>query len=297
MHNSKESSNSNILFTVIIPVFNRHKFILRAIDSVLNQTYTNFEIICINDGSTDNSEGVIKEIQKKDHRVKLISLEKNSGRCIARNKGMLEAKGSWLCFLDSDDYYLENHLNTMCNLIKKNPDYDAFCTSQSINKDDPNNQTETVTELKLIQFIRSNPIQINQLCINKSLNLFFPNERIPISEDWYFFRSLTQNSTILKSSMVTNILIDHDDRSVKTTNWIEFTQWNAYTGILFASQEKISRHIRARILGFTYLLCANILLSNKFKKESIGYLKKSLRFSSTYVDILFYKALIKYLIK
>ena len=297
MHNPKESRNSNLLFTVIIPVYNREKLITRSIASVISQTYTNFEIICINDGSTDNSEGMINAIQQKDHRVKLITLKKNSGRCIARNKGILEAKGDWLCFLDSDDYYLENHLETLCNLIKKNPDYDAYCTSQSINKANPNSHLEKVTELKLIHFLRTNPIQINQLCISKNVNLLFPNERIPISEDWFFFRMLAQNTTILKSSIVTNILIDHNDRTVRTTDWIEFTQWNAYTGILFAGQENTAQHIRAKFLSFTYLLCTNILLSNKLKKESIGYFKKSLWFPYTYLDSLFYKALIKYLIK
>lgn len=291
------NTNNKILFSIIIPIYNRDEFIHKTISSVLEQTYSNFEIICVNDGSKDQSENIIQTFQKKDIRIRLISLNQNKGRCIARNKGIENAKGDWICFLDSDDLYLKNHLETLNKLIIKNNNYNVYCTSQAVNNEEikvVKNEKNSILILK--DFIRTNPIQINQLCIKKELKIFFPHERIPISEDWLFFRRIALQNKILKSSIVTNILVNHNNRSVNNTDWREFVKWNAYTGLLF-TKEEISSYLKKKLTSFTYLLCANILLTNKYKKESISYFKKSLSNPYTFFDPLFYKGIIKYLIK
>jgi glycosyltransferase involved in cell wall biosynthesis len=102
-------------FSIIIPVYNREKLIQRAIQSVLDQTYENWELIIIDDGSTDSTAQIIKG--NNDNRIRYF-FQKNAERSVARNNGILKANGEWICFLDSDDYFLSNHLLSFYNFIK-----------------------------------------------------------------------------------------------------------------------------------------------------------------------------------
>ena len=97
-----------ILFSVIIPLYNKQDYITRTINSVLNQTYQNFEIIVVDDGSTDKSLSVVKTI--KDKRIKVFS-QKNLGVSNARNKGIKQSKGNYIAFLDADDEFLPRYLD------------------------------------------------------------------------------------------------------------------------------------------------------------------------------------------
>jgi glycosyltransferase involved in cell wall biosynthesis len=90
--------------SVIIPVYNTEKYLKKCLDSVCNQTLSDIEIICIDDCSTDNSLSILKEYALSDKRIKIIELKKNSGPSKARNLGILNAKGEYLGFVDSDDY-------------------------------------------------------------------------------------------------------------------------------------------------------------------------------------------------
>lgn len=99
-------------FSIIIPVYNREKFIRKCLDSVLKQTYDNYEVIIVNDGSTDNSENIIKEFTQNDKRFKLYN-KKNSGVADTRNFGVNKVTGDYILFLDSDDYYEVNLLKTL----------------------------------------------------------------------------------------------------------------------------------------------------------------------------------------
>lgn len=96
------------LISIIIPVYNTEKYLEKCLDSVLNQTYKNLEIICINDGSTDSSPDILQKYSEKDDRVKIIN-KKNSGVSHSRNVGIEQANGEWITFIDSDDY-IENSL-------------------------------------------------------------------------------------------------------------------------------------------------------------------------------------------
>jgi glycosyltransferase involved in cell wall biosynthesis len=106
------------LVSVIIPCYKQANFLPEAIDSILNQHYSNYEIIVINDGSPDNVEEVVKHYRQ----VKYIEQE-NKGVSIARNKGILESKGSFLIFLDADDRLLPNALEVGAQYLIKNKDY------------------------------------------------------------------------------------------------------------------------------------------------------------------------------
>ena len=92
-----------VKISVIIPVYNSEKYLERCLKSVIYQTYENLEIICVNDGSEDNSLEILEDFKKKDERVKIISTE-NKGQSHARNKGLKESSGDYVSFIDSDDW-------------------------------------------------------------------------------------------------------------------------------------------------------------------------------------------------
>ena len=98
-----------IKVSVIMPVYNAGEYLSRAISDVLSQTLTELELICVDDGSTDNSPKIIKDFAAKDKRVKVIR-EKNAGPAVARNSGLKSAKGRYVIFLDADDFYEKNLL-------------------------------------------------------------------------------------------------------------------------------------------------------------------------------------------
>ena len=99
--------------SVIIPVYNMRQYLCQCLDSVICQTLKDIEIICINDGSTDDSECIIDDFRNRDRRIQLIS-QTNQGVATARNNGILAAKGEFVIFLDPDDYYPdENVLNDL----------------------------------------------------------------------------------------------------------------------------------------------------------------------------------------
>lgn len=105
--------------SVVIPVYNVERYIKECLESLLNQTYENLEIICIDDGSTDRSGWICDQYAKKDSRIKIIH-QKNSGAGAARNKGIDYASGDYIAFVDSDDYiektmYEELHKALICN--------------------------------------------------------------------------------------------------------------------------------------------------------------------------------------
>jgi glycosyltransferase involved in cell wall biosynthesis len=104
---------NNILFSIIIPVYNREKVIGNAISSILNQDYSSYEIIIINDGSEDDTLNSLEEFKGK---IKIINLQKNSGPGFARNRGIEIATGEWLCFLDSDDTFHNQKLSKISNI-------------------------------------------------------------------------------------------------------------------------------------------------------------------------------------
>jgi len=109
--------------SVVIPYYNRAHTIIRALESVVNQTYSNFEIILINDGSTDNSEKIVNDFFAKHKNVELIHLKQvNSGPSKARNEGIRMARGEYIAFLDSDDSWEHKKLELQIGFMEKNPD-------------------------------------------------------------------------------------------------------------------------------------------------------------------------------
>jgi glycosyltransferase involved in cell wall biosynthesis len=113
-------------FSVVIPLYNRDTYIRRAVDSVLSQTVKTFELIVVDDGSTDRSAQIVKEYS--DRRIRIVK-QQNSGVSAARNRGISEAKADYIAFLDADDEWKPDFLETISQLIKEYPDAGTYCTA------------------------------------------------------------------------------------------------------------------------------------------------------------------------
>ena len=112
-------------FSVVVPLYNKGQSIKDTINSVLEQSFRDFELIIVNDGSADNSLQVVREI--KDSRIRIID-KKNGGVSSARNRGIAEAKNEWIALLDGDDLWLPNHLEDLARAIEVFPDHKVFYT-------------------------------------------------------------------------------------------------------------------------------------------------------------------------
>ncbi|WPR77398.1 glycosyltransferase family A protein [Algoriphagus sp. NG3] len=122
------------MFSIIIPLYNKSPYIQRALDSVLNQSFEDYEVIVVNDGSTDGGEQKVKDFQDK---VTLIH-QANQGVSVARNTGIAESKYPWIAFLDADDFWHIDYLRLVAQAISENPDvgmigthYDSFALEEN----------------------------------------------------------------------------------------------------------------------------------------------------------------------
>lgn len=121
------------MITVVIPVYNTEKYIGRCMDSVLDSTYQNFELIVVDDGSTDNSLEVCRQYSRKDDRIKVFAQEKR-GVSAARNRGIEESNGEWIVFVDSDDMISDDFLGLVAKREYQNMDILFFNHSRLNNR-------------------------------------------------------------------------------------------------------------------------------------------------------------------
>ena len=209
--------------SVIVPVYNTEKYLRECLDSIVNQTLKDIEIICVNDGSTDDSLNILNEYAKKDIRFTILDQD-NQGAGVARNKGLEIAKGEYIIFFDSDDYMDNKMLETLYELSLQNNSDISVCASKSFN-------TETKEFEHILNGLRSHlipkdknsfkptdiPEKIFQFCVGwpwdklynkdfiKRNNLKFQNLRH--SNDTFFV--LTSLVLATKISIIDEALVVH----------------------------------------------------------------------------------------
>lgn len=110
--------NNTPFFTIIIPIYNAERFLRKAIDSLLNQTFKDFQLLLIDDCSTDNSFNICRSLSKKDYRIEVYQTKENSGAAAARNYGLERAQGVYISFCDSDDYVDSDMLEKAYSYLK-----------------------------------------------------------------------------------------------------------------------------------------------------------------------------------
>jgi len=196
---SKRKSEE-IKFSIIMPVFNREDCISSAIKSVLKQLHENYELIVIDDGSTDKTCSVVES--HDDHRIKLILSKTNAGVSAARNLGLKFASGDYICFLDSDNEWDSRHLSSLSGAIKANSHPDSLYTSQLLFVGDHNGLYGYRFGLPNINLLaNSNFIDLNCFChINhgtdsKAFRLF--DTSLPRFVDWDYIFKLSLEGSLL----------------------------------------------------------------------------------------------------
>ena len=123
------------LVSVITPSYKSERFIAECIESVLAQTYENWEMIIVDDCSPDNSNAIIQEYLLKDSRIKFFQLEKNSGAAEARNRAIAEAKGRYIAFLDADDVWMQGKLTKQLHFMQKHGYAFTFTAYSAMSED------------------------------------------------------------------------------------------------------------------------------------------------------------------
>lgn len=182
------------LVSVVLPVYKGEKFLPDAIESILNQTYQNFEFLIVNDCSPDNSEEVIKSYN--DPRIRLISNKNNLGLVGALNVGIDEAKGEYIARMDQDDISLPNRFKTQVNFMRKHPDivlcgtyYKTFGDRFETMKFSTDSQEMSLT-LHFHSCIGHPTVMFNKAIIDKG-NYRYPN--VIDTEDWAFWFELIES--------------------------------------------------------------------------------------------------------
>ena len=229
--------------SVIVPVYNTEKFLKKCIESIINQTLKEIEIILINDGSTDNSLEVLQFFKEKDERIIIVN-KKNEGASEARNIGIELARGEYLSFLDSDDYVEENMLEEMYYNSKKNnvdilisdyyrnEDEEKKYSASSYLGDDLKKLTSKKCCLEILLY-RVTPMLWNKL-IKRQLfvnnNIKFPEE-VFHQEDYITMIKLTyyaKKIMFLKEAFYHYVI--HDNQGTKTSGKEKefFDYYNSY---------------------------------------------------------------------
>jgi glycosyltransferase involved in cell wall biosynthesis len=206
-------------FSIIIPTYNRAHLIADTIESLQQQEYDSFEIIVVDDGSTDNTQEVVESVA--DDRTRYVK-KSNAERAAARNFGANLAKGDYVNFFDSDDIAYPNHLSEAARVVheKQNPEWFhlgyAWATPEKKVFREVNRFTgDTLNDV----IANGNPLSCNAVFLRKDIIAAFPfNETraLSASEDYELWVRLAARFPLHFSNIVTSLVIDHEMRSVRT---------------------------------------------------------------------------------
>jgi len=269
----------NPTVSVIIPTYNRAHLIGRAIQSVLNQTYQDFEIIIVDDGSTDNTEEVIKEYQEQDKRIRYIRHEKNKGGSAARNTGIKLTRGEYIAFQDSDDEWLPEKLEKQMKVFENPPPkvgvvYTGFWRIENNKKIYipfswvKQKEGNIHKELLKGNFVTTQSIVARKECFKKA-GMF--DEKLPRFQDWELVIRLSKyydfkciDEPLLISYYTLDSISANNEGYIKALKLILSKHFND-----FAEDRKLlSKHY--------FSIGVNLCLNNNFK-EGRNYLIKAMK--------------------
>ncbi len=270
-----------IQFSVIIPLYNKANYIRETLNSVLEQTYKHFQVIIVDDGSTDNSFEIVSEIH--DKRISIYR-KQNEGVSIARNYGIHKANNKYIAFLDADDIWLPDYLETINGLISKYPQVGIYSTAYKIiypHKEEDllyyNEKKKTNKEFIIEDYYKSLmnnemfPLWTGAICVKKELFNkvgFFP-EKIKRGEDLDMWLRLCLVSAIAiynVSKVLYNKKTENNAMSSYNSYKESFPYWEWYN---YTQSKYICEYTTKSIKGL-------ILTAIKFKKfrDAIFLLKK-----------------------
>jgi len=211
---------NELLFSVIIPTYNRAGLIEKTIHTVLEQVYFKFELIIVDDGSTDDTEATILPFLADD-RIQYFKI-KNSERGAARNFGVRASSGDYITFLDSDDLFLPWHLSTAVKKIKLTHQPPAFHLGyEMLHSDGRVDALPSLPSPVNDKLLEGNFLSCMGVFLRRDVatqNPFDEDRQLSGSEDYELWMRIAAQFPILTFSEVTSRLINHEDRSVVQTN-------------------------------------------------------------------------------
>lgn len=269
-------------FSIILPTYNRAHFLPKAIESVLAQTFEDWELVIVDDGSTDNTKEVVLAYQ--DLRIVYI-YQDNQERSAARNNGMSKAKGDFICFLDSDDYYLPEKLMNYRNALAE--DLDVYVLCDNVILEDANkvrnltpkfseNETENIFENLIMQ-----PLFCQQICLKKCVgDLFKFDTRFKNNEDMELWLRIAKHYEFkhLESSYET-VIVEHVGRSINNLTPIEIKQTLfLYDWILSPNHSGnfLSPSFKRKVLSNLFFNIAKVKMRQSLKSHSIYWIFKAI---------------------
>ena len=279
------------MISVIMPLYNNEKYVAEAIQSVINQSYTDWELIIINDASTDNSQQIAENISKTDTRISLINLKENKGVSYARNLGIKKSKGEYISFLDSDDLWDKDFLKLLFNkIIKKNIYFVYARYAWLMSNNAIQNCSINIQNGNLISYIYKNknryellfPFHIGSILLRKKIleekHIFFPEDQ-NLFEDALFICKLL---CIEKATPIDKVLMYYRQHNTSTFHKkfkpIDYIQeiifWEKLLDFVKNIQDKALEIKLKEIISYrTYRIILS-MIKNKFINESIESIDK-----------------------
>lgn len=257
-------------FSVVIPLYNKEKHIRRAIDSVLNQNYKDFELIIINDGSSDASGKIVEQYQ--DLRIKYFN-QKNQGVSAARNTGINKSSSDFIAFLDADDEWKNDFLEKILELMKKYPENLVFSTScyDVTKKENLKISTKEVSDGKLINIFKTivqgkTLITSSSVCIHKNVFKMVGNfpEGVKRGEDLDTWIRIFLKFPIIFS--LENKVIIHKDEEGGSEKLAGLDEKNSYV------IEQLEEKIKMSQIPINLILDAKKLISKLYYWDIITYI-------------------------
>jgi glycosyltransferase involved in cell wall biosynthesis len=266
-------------FSIILPTYNRAHFLPKAIQSVVDQTFSDWELIIVDDGSTDDTKTVVENFQEE--RIRYIYQE-NQERSAARNNGIKQAKGSYICFLDSDDYFLEKKLEQFHEVIAGQETnklfYDALAF-ETAGKLGTFHLPLKEKEETLHEFLLMNPLGALQLCIPVSaLQQEQFNPSLRIGEDVELWLRLANNYEFIAVKSNNTVAVEHDERSVNLVNYNSGIDQLKQLEYIFKQHDfkQISKTVRKKVLSNCQFNIAKHFMYKKQKLKAIDWILKSI---------------------
>ena len=267
------------LISVIVPIYNVDKYLDKCVESIVNQTYKNLEIILVDDGSPDKSPKMCDEWAKKDNRIVVIH-KKNGGVCTARNMGLDKAKGEWITFVDADDYIEPTYAEDMLNkAIETNSKY-VCCgyykiyqnNTESINADGTEKTLDKKEYLISLLNVQTSYGFVHMKLIQKDVlkGIRF-NESLVVGEDALFNIELTKNldKVVIFNKPLYNYRVNldsavrrYDDNYVnKYTDSME--TMTKYINSNYKNDEPVKLNLSNYIVYHLMLICVNYCYNPK----------------------------------
>ena len=265
-------------FSIIIPTYNREHIIKPTIESILKQSFQDWELIIVDDGSTDNTSALVDAFN--DDRIHYY-WKQNEERGAARNFGAQKATGKYLNFFDSDDLMKLNHLEMAHDYIEKNPDALVVCFPWDYydgNGKKLGERRHFDKDLN-ISTLKMNCIHLNGVFIEKELfsnHPFIADRNFNICEDWYFYMRLSLKTKLHGINEPSFDYIIHDESTMNNMTSAAFRTAIAYFSELIEKFEKVRAH-RKYILSDLYGMLALAYALEGKRSKSIKYLSKVAR--------------------